>query len=221
MPKYLTSYEDLLKIHGDKESISYQELLSTQEWKLKKNEIQKRDSYVCQNCKKRKTERFEIESLLSILKTNNLEQTWKIVGKFRTKTERIEPGNYWHLSESSFKKFNAYTGEKYIKTPDGWILIQSKKEYKLNVHHKIYILNILPWENLNKDFETYCNWCHLEIHLADEIECYRIINKKLIPAKMTPCLRCHGKGKLTEYEHIENGICFRCFGKRFEELIED
>jgi len=25
------------------------------------------------------------------------------------------------------------------------------------------------------------------------------------------CPRCHGKGYLPEYNHIQNGICFRCW----------
>ena len=36
----------------------------------------------------------------------------------------------------------------------------------------------------------------------------------------TPCVRCNGMGYFPEYKKIENGICFRCRGARYEELIE-
>lgn len=35
----------------------------------------------------------------------------------------------------------------------------------------------------------------------------------------TPCKRCAGYGYFPEYKHVENGICFRCGGNRYEELI--
>ena len=216
------TYVDLLeKYKGNKDSISYNELLSTKEWKLKRNEILKRDSYVCQRCKKRKTEYFEIEKLESVLETKNQKQNWKIAGQERFKIEDIKPGEYWFISEESFKKYDAYKGFKYLKTPSGFILIKADKEYILNVHHKKYILNILPWENYHTDYETYCTWCHLETHENEVIKCYNLINNRLITVKLTPCQRCFGKGILPKYEHIENGICFRCLGKRFEELIEN
>jgi len=221
MNRQSMTYDELLKKHnGDKESISYNELLWCEEWRLKRKEILKRDSFVCQNCKKRETKTLEFDELLAILGTNNLRQNWKIVGNNRIKTEIVRSGDYWFIPETAFKKFNAYVGCKHLKTPSGWILIIAEKSYSLNVHHKKYIFNILPWENYNNDFETFCIWCHLEIHNTEEIKCYNLINDRLIPAKMTPCLRCFGKGKLPQYEHIENGICFRCLGKRFEELIE-
>lgn len=102
-----------------------------------------------------------------------------------------------------------------------FFLIKADKKYLLHVHHKIYILNILPWENQNTDYVTVCNWCHLEIHKNDEIKAYRLINNKCVSVKLTPCVRCFGKGRIAQYEHIENGICFRCEGVRFEELIEN
>lgn len=222
MNKQSITYKDLLeKYKKNKEPIPYNELLQTEEWKLKRKEILKRDSHVCQICKKRATEEFNVNKIKAILGTNNIKQEWKIAGKNRTKTEKIESGHYWYIPESGFKKFDAYIGYKYIKTLNGWILIKAEREFKLHIHHNKYILNILPWENYNKDYLTICSYCHLEIHKTEDIKCFKLLNDKLIPAKMTPCYRCHGKGKFPQYEHVENGICFRCYGKRFEELIEE
>ena len=31
-----------------------------------------------------------------------------------------------------------------------------------------------------------------------------------------PCPKCHGNGHIRGYEHIANGLCFRCSGEKFE-----
>jgi 5-methylcytosine-specific restriction endonuclease McrA len=36
----------------------------------------------------------------------------------------------------------------------------SHKPYCLQVHHKFYILENLPWEYRDEDLITLCNWCH-------------------------------------------------------------
>jgi len=36
---------------------------------------------------------------------------------------------------------------------------------------------------------------------------------------LTPCKGCHGAGMFPEYIHVEPGICFRCKGAKYEELI--
>jgi hypothetical protein len=36
---------------------------------------------------------------------------------------------------------------------------------------------------------------------------------------LTPCLKCFGAGAFPEYNHIQNGICFRCNGAKYEEFI--
>jgi len=214
------TYTDLLEEYKKADLIPYNELLKTNEWKEKREEILKRDSKICQICNRKETEKFEIERIQDILKSKESKLKWKIVGKNKTILENIKSGNYWFFSPAIFKKSKAYNGLKYLITPTPFVLIQATKPYILHVHHKKYILNILPWENYDEDYITICNWCHLEVHKINEIEAFRLINNKLIQANMTPCKRCFGKGWIEKYEHIENGLCFRCLGKRFEELIE-
>jgi hypothetical protein len=36
---------------------------------------------------------------------------------------------------------------------------------------------------------------------------------------LTPCARCHGAGGFPEYRHVQNGVCFRCHGSRYDEFI--
>jgi hypothetical protein len=101
-----------------------------------------------------------------------------------------------------------------IKKPDNsyWIFNNS-----LHVHHTYYQLGKNPWEYPNNSLTTLCWICHEELH-----------SDKLIPVldfegneikKYTPCFRCHGAGEFPEYRHVENGICFRCNGAKYEELI--
>lgn len=39
------------------------------------------------------------------------------------------------------------------------------------------------------------------------------LNKTQISVKKV-CTRCHGSGRLPQFKHIENGICFKCRGVR-------
>lgn len=89
----------------------------------------------------------------------------------------------------------------------------------LHVHHKYYKDGLLPWEYDNDALCTLCWECHEKLHKNTKIPYYdkngNILNKVL-----TPCFRCYGAGWFPEYNHIENGICFKCNGVRYEEFIE-
>jgi len=220
MSEEVISHNDLIHTHQNPGSITYIELLHTKEWHAKCKEIHKRDSHACVKCKRPASKKMDIKTLQSILEIKDTTVTWQISNKEHTVTTRLNSGDYWLLSESTFKKFDTYNGFKYVKTPEGMILIKAKRPYKLEVHHKFYILNQLPWENYNKDLETQCNWCHSEFHKFGQVKAYYKINGKLIPVKLTACVKCGGYGRIAKYEHIENGICFRCWGHKFEELID-
>lgn len=91
------------------------------------------------------------------------------------------------------------------------------KPYILHIHHKYYVIGRLPWEYKNDELQTLCNWCHEELHTTQGIV---VLDGSLGPVtRLTPCTRCGGKGWFPEFTHIEEGICFRCFGEKYEELI--
>lgn len=90
----------------------------------------------------------------------------------------------------------------------------------LNVHHKHYIVQHKAWEYEDDDLVTLCNECHTKIHQAIGAPVYSNENGFMKEVSLTPCSRCNGTGYFPEYEHVENGICFRCRGARFEELIQ-
>ena len=88
----------------------------------------------------------------------------------------------------------------------------------LHVHHRYYVHGCPAWEYDNDALITLCEDCHFKIHKNNRIKVYTDFSLKT-ELKYTPCLRCNGMGYIKEYLHIRNGICFRCMGLKYEELI--
>lgn len=83
----------------------------------------------------------------------------------------------------------------------------------LNVHHTYYIKGKAPWEYEDDALITLCEDCHKKAHLT-HIPVYREIDRKrLLYCNAIKCSRCNGSGYLPQYEHVENGICFKCWGE--------
>ena len=82
-----------------------------------------------------------------------------------------------------------------------------------------YDLEKLPWEYEDIALITLCDQCHSDVHDNDEFKIYTIVNGELREILLKLCSRCKGSGFLPLYMHVENGICFRCRGAKFEELI--
>ena len=99
------------------------------------------------------------------------------------------------------------------------VLYISEDPITLNVHHKYYVYTAKAWEYPGSALITLCDHCHKKLHDTQEVKVYSSFDLK-IPMNFTPCLRCNGAGRFPEYKHIEGGICFRCRGARYEELIE-
>jgi hypothetical protein len=89
----------------------------------------------------------------------------------------------------------------------------------LNVHHRYYIFQHEPWAYYDNALITLCQSCHKMVHDTLPSIVYAQNGRVLKPMKFTPCKRCDGYGYLSEYRHIQNGICFRCNGLKYEELI--
>lgn len=88
----------------------------------------------------------------------------------------------------------------------------------LHVHHKYYQEDKRPWEYSDDSMITVCSPCHETIHAREKIP---FLDKKGRQTNMvTPCNRCGGKGYIHEYRHVQEGICFRCNGVRYEEFIQ-
>jgi hypothetical protein len=86
----------------------------------------------------------------------------------------------------------------------------------LHIHHKYYQTGKQPWEYTNEALTTLCWDCHEDLHKNKKIP-HLDINGKLI-GTLTPCSRCHGAGSFPEFNHIQNGICFKCNGAKYDEM---
>jgi hypothetical protein len=87
----------------------------------------------------------------------------------------------------------------------------------LHVHHNYYQAGKNPWEYPNNALTTFCWVCHERFHKESKVPFLDKNGNKI--GELTPCHRCCGAGIFPEYYHVENGICFRCRGARYEELI--
>ncbi len=220
----LIDFKTLSAQYSNLELIPYDALLRTKEWIAKRAEILKRDGYVCTRCKRRSTKQFKAKDIKQMIKVDKKKIDWFRVGNYLKLPDYIEDGHYWFFSIETLNKSSAYYRDcKYLKYKDGDIvfaLIKASKRYFLNIHHKLYIFNKLPWDYLDSDLETICNWCHWELHKTEKVKSYTIVDGKFVPTSLTPCKKCNGAGWFPQYEHVEGGLCFRCLGFKFDELIQ-
>lgn len=82
----------------------------------------------------------------------------------------------------------------------------------LNIHHKYYVNGLKPWEYDDDALVTLCKECHQKRHKM-AIPQYRSLSKNIIDAYCHKCERCGGSGYLPQYNHVQNGICFKCGGE--------
>lgn len=129
------------------------------------------------------------------------------------------------LAELSYKEMlrteQWQTKRNRILLRDGYECTMCGETENLNVHHKYYIENHMPWEYHDSALITLCRDCHCDIHHEKEIPVYNlspIDNPSAIIVKKESCDRCDGKGILPEYMHIMDGICFCCWGSGYKEL---
>ncbi len=90
----------------------------------------------------------------------------------------------------------------------------------LHVHHKHYISGLDPWEYKDSELITLCEECHSFYHAHYRVPVYKLDSSgNLVEITYTPCRRCGGSGYFPQYKHVQGGVCFRCHGARYEELI--
>ena len=99
-----------------------------------------------------------------------------------------------------------------------WLkLNENKPKISLQVHHKYYQIDKLPWEYPDETLETLCVECHQEKHKNNVIPVYDEDMK--ISIGFNTCDRCFGTGFIYEFRHIQNGICFECRGEKYNEPL--
>jgi hypothetical protein len=86
-----------------------------------------------------------------------------------------------------------------------------REKLNLEIHHKYYIYGLLPWNYHDSVLQTLCSICHEKEHLTNKPIVY--LDKSLkSEVELNLCLRCNGNGYLHNYKHVQNGICFKCWG---------
>jgi hypothetical protein len=101
-----------------------------------------------------------------------------------------------------------------IKDPNKYIW---KYVLGLHIHHKYYQKTKLAWEYPNEALLTLCWVCHEEAHKNQVVDVFDENMNKV--SNYNYCSRCFGAGWFPEYKHFEGGICFRCKGAKYEQLI--
>ena len=179
-----------LKAQNANQHIPYQTLLGTQEWKVKRDAIVKRDGEKCTKCGCRPTDNVwhngKMHYLLSVPRDpNELVQ----IGKFMYRGEEL--GDEIH---------------------------QLYAPVVLHVHHLYYVQSRMPWEYKNQALVTLCNDCHTEAHSQEVVPVYETEDRKSLMSGIQTCKRCSGAGYFPQYRHVEAGVCFECDGKRYTNL---
>lgn len=76
-------------------------------------------------------------------------------------------------------------GSRNYFNPITFVGVPEAEAVKLEVHHKLYIRNKLPWEYNYDDLLTVCSSCHKEIHDNNEIYVYDENKRNII--NTNPC----------------------------------
>lgn len=227
-------------------SEKYAELLDSLKWSECRENILRRDTYECQNCKNatllEQTESttdldLKLKYIQEVLATSKSfddnpdgtrkEITLEVTNVNEEKSFLDIYLNFFSCEDLDWEdvfenqKFKAffYTWENYKEI----VALKERKSSNwvfvkdLHVHHKYYQKGLFPWEYPDEALITMCWQCHMELHSTQSVKAYD--ENGIEEGFLTPCNRCGGAGHFPQYSHVKNGICFRCGGSCYEEFI--
>lgn len=193
----MVKYERLQEIMGTADAgerpWTYGDLLKLPIWKNRRNEVLRRDNLLCSTC--------GLPGTIIEKYSSKPDFSYTTLEVF----DRYQPVD----SELSMDDVNRM---RVIYIPSPTII--------LHVHHRYYLLDSLPWEYNDKVLVTMCSGCHHNWHEKNKAVVYQKRGKKYYTLNVTPCERCNGVGSLLQYKYYMDGICFKCNGARYNELIE-
>ena len=213
------------EIYDDDEFMDYKTQLKSKEWKGKRKSILSRDNNSCLQCKNSNLTNGKLpyyyHSKGSNLRNENqffvylpqLESTVEIYIPTEAANEVEKENSIYYLEQFDGGRLDL-AAIKSLNSNKIWV-----STGMLEVHHTYYQDGHLAWEYPDHALQTLCWYCHGELHKKN----------KQIPIKdskgnnignMTACYRCFGTGRLPQYSHVQSGICFRCWGAKYEELIK-
>jgi 5-methylcytosine-specific restriction endonuclease McrA len=128
------------------------------------------------------------------------------------------------LDEDSEETINFWNA--YYRVDQARLILQNIKPemfdwqyvFNMHIHHKYYQKGLLAWEYPDAALITLCWDCHEELHKNATVPELDENGNQI--RLLTCCPKCHGAGWLPQYKHVENGICFKCDGRRFTNFVK-
>lgn len=214
--------------------MNYSDQLKDSRWKKLREAILQRDNFTCTKCSNRKllaeSQKFTILERKE-LRLHQIAQGWDKamievkLGKdnydnssleYTGYIEFIEANDYVEKDDKVYLDFSIEENPEIVCIKD-----KSGKTVKaikgLHVHHKYYQVDKLAWEYDDSALICLCWFCHEKEHKDMSIKVYDRDMKHIDNYKY--CTRCYGAGWFPEYTHVQKGICFRCNGARYEQVI--
>jgi len=195
--------KDMLK--GMSRSDQYQRLLQTKDWlDFRRTNIWK-DNANCTQCAK---------------------EEWPIWIQTMTDDELIQHRLLVNNNSYVLKKWQKENKDLILKFLGGEIeedptpilelnslsgLKNTSERVILQLHHKRYFWDKLPWQYDRTHLQTLCYDCHMEVHKKTKITMYKD-GTMTFKASLATCGRCSGSGYLDQYKHVQHGVCFDCWG---------
>ena len=180
----------------------YPILLQTFEWNNFRNKIVEKDNHCCLRCGEK--EGLVLEAI-----------------PFEEQMQRIEDDINWKINfneELLGKKMIEEERQNFIKKHKSRSTLSKEKvigEIILNVHHNFYLWDCLPWQYNLSHLQTLCIDCHKKIHSEEKILTYfNYLKEEFFQEKL--CDKCEGTGYIDIYKHVQDGICFNCWGRGLE-----
>ena len=187
------------------ENGTYEDKLQSFEWQQKRFEIFLNNDFKCAECK-----RFATFSMVMGLGENQTKHY--DIGEFYNPYSNARDIT-WNGIKSALLFFNSLK-IPFITLPNFSYQRLTNTKITLDLHHKYYIKNRRPWEYDDDCFSPMCRECHVKIHAKQEIPIYDDASLKRLDDNSEVCLcsRCSGEGYISRFKHVQNGICFKCWG---------
>lgn len=212
---------------------TYSELLANERWIVLRLQILKKHNYTCRNCNN--SSYIENNMVLAATKANLFKQVLSILPndlqiintyqlQFELNQEIVTTyvnGPLTVLNENGILNGNIYVKSspsepaeiQAIQYQQQWIYVRN-----IHVHHTYYQEGKMPWEYPIDSLHPLCWQCHFKLH--EESKVHWLDQFGNIKGLLTNCPRCAGAGWIPTYKHVSDGICFKCHGARYIELIE-
>lgn len=190
------------------DSLNYQTQLLQYEWHAKRFDFFKKANFKCSRCINVATIK-----MISEVAMNDSSSISFRYNSFRGENRRKIDRAITYLNSFTFPLLKL-----------NWTFLQHPnvaEEVILQLHHRYYINDgRKAWEYDDDCFQVLCRECHEHIHDIEDIHVFdseedknnNSPNQHLCPEI---CCRCEGLGYIEAFRHVQNGICFQCWGEGF------